>query len=318
MGGEELTILVSTRHEQDLAEGIRALVPAARLLTREQLEKDAGLIEQVDIVFGGIAPEQFARARRLKWVQTTGAGVAWTQSPHVQAHRAVITNARIHAVQIAEHLFGMLLMLVHHLHGAVRNQQRHLWKYPADAPVRPLPGRTLCVLGLGVIGRRCAQLGVASGMRVIGVRRHPQPLEGVEEVFGPDRLDEALRRAEVLMNLLPGTAETRKIIGPRELDLLPDGALLLNAGRGSTVDTDALVEALRRAKLAGAGLDVVDPEPLPPEHPLWDLPNVILTSHYSGGVHDYHRQTQRVFLDNLRRFLAGEPLEGVVNKTLGY
>jgi D-2-hydroxyacid dehydrogenase (NADP+) len=181
-----------------------------------------------------------------------------------------------------------------------------------------LTGKTLCVVGLGTIGHRCAELGAALGMRVIGVRRSPRPTPPAEAVYAAKDLCQALGRADVVIIVLPGTAETAGLIGRAELAALPQGALLLNAGRGKTVDTDALVAALASGHLAGAGLDVVDPEPLPPEHPLWTMPNVLITPHTSGLHRTYTPEATAAFLDNLRRFLAGQELVGVVDKTLGY
>jgi D-2-hydroxyacid dehydrogenase (NADP+) len=319
MTEKQVTILLSARHDEGLAEGIRRIAPAARIVSGDDLDRDAGLIAEVEIAYGGIKPDLFARARRLRWLQTTGAGVAWAQRPDVRDHAAVITNAHIHGDQIAEHLFGLLLMLTHRLHEAWLMQRDGQWKSPLTVRrITTLPGRRLCVLGLGVIGQRCATLGAAHGMTVVGLRRHPRPHEHCQAVYGPDRLAEALTGAEVVMNLLPGTSATAGMIGAEDFELLADGALFFNAGRGSTVDTDAMVEALRTGKLAGAGLDVVDPEPLPPGHPLWTMPNVLITPHYSGAVADYQARAQVVFLANLERYLAGRPLQGVIDKEAGY
>jgi len=317
-GPSDLTVLLMSRHAEDFPQSIVRVAPTARVCTRRDLDADQSLIERVDIVYGRLRAELFARARRLKWIHTTAAGADWSQRPEVVAYPCLVTNSRIHAVQISEHLFGMLLMLTHRLGWAYARQLEHVWDSPGLKDVRTLPGRTLCILGLGTIGRRCAELGAAHEMRVIGVKRHPEPVPHVQRVLGPDRLNEALGQAEVVMNLLPGTRQTEKLIGPQQFQAMADGALFLNAGRGKTVDTDAMIEALRSGRLAGAGLDVVDPEPLPPQHPLWDMPNVIITAHYSGLVDDYFEQTEALFLDNLRRFLAGEPLVGLVDKQAGY
>ena len=319
MSEQQLTILLSARHDEGLAERIRQIAPAARIVSGQDLDSDDAVIADVEVAYGGIKPELFARARRLRWLQTTGAGVAWAQRPDVRDHAVVITNAHIHGDQIAEHLFGLLLMLNHRLHEAWLMQRDGQWKSPPTVrQIATLSGRRLCVLGLGVIGQRCAMLGSAHGMNVVGLRRHPRPHEHCQAVYGPDQLAEALTGAEVVMNLLPGTSGTAKLIGRGQFELLADGALFFNAGRGSTVDTDAMVEALRGGKLAGAGLDVVDPEPLPPGHPLWTLPNVLITPHYSGAVADYQARAERVFLANLERYLAGRPLQGVVDKQAGY
>jgi len=315
---EPLTILLRGRHGAHFPERIRRVAPDVRIITAEQLKADESLIERVDAVYGRLPTHLFARAPRLKWVHTTAAGASWAQRPEVRGHPAAVTNSRIHAVQISEHLFGMLLVLAHRLHWAYARQLHRRWDSPSLEEIWSLPGKTLCVLGLGTIGRRCAALGAAFGMRVVGLRRRPEPLDGVEHVFGPEQLDDALRQGQVIMNLLPGTEQTAAMIGPAQFEAMPDGCVFLNAGRGSTVDTDALVAALRSGKVAAAGLDVLDPEPLPEDHPLWRMPNVILTAHYAGAICDYFQQTERLFLDNLRRFLAAQPLVGLVDKSAGY
>jgi phosphoglycerate dehydrogenase-like enzyme len=184
-----------------------------------------------------------------------------------------------------------------------------------------LQGKTACIVGLGAIGTRCAQLARAFRMRVIAIRRRPETAAGdpvpADEVGGPADLVGALERSRVVMVVVPGTPATRGMIGLREMAVLR-GAYLLNAGRGPCVDTDALVEALRDGRVRGAGLDVTDPEPLPSGHPLWTTPNVIITPHYAGSHPGYDREAFAVFLENLGLYLRGEPLRGVVDKAQGY
>jgi len=319
MSAQEPVILVNSGSAvEDIVHRIHAIVPSARIISGKDLDADPALIEQVDYVFGRLSPEQFPQARRLKWVQGDSAGMDWARKPQVQTHPAVLTNARIHGVPISEHLFGLLLMLVRGLHVSLDHQRQGQWRKPPRDALGSLWGRTLCVVGLGQIGRRCARLGRAFDMRVIGVRRRAEPVEGVEQVFTSGQLHQALRQADVVMLVLPGTQETRRLIGPAELAAMKPGALLLNAGRGRTVDTDALVEALRSGQVSGAGLDVVDPEPLPPGHPLWTLPNVLITPHCSGHHPQYSQRASELFLENLRRILQGQPLAFVVDKQQGY
>ncbi|MHB9130525.1 MAG: D-2-hydroxyacid dehydrogenase [Armatimonadota bacterium] len=318
MSGAPLTILILPQPLPSLIEEIHRIAPHARVITRKDFQQDPTLLEQVDIIYGMLDPELFPRAARLKWLQTDFAGMEWANHPAVQAHPAILTNARIHAAAISEHLFGLLLMLTRLLTTAYRGQLQHEWERSMMGQVDMLCGKTLCILGLGVIGRRCAALGKAFGMRVIGIRRHPQPEPDVEMVYGDEQFHEALAQADVVMNLLPNTPHTHKVIGVAEFAAMRPGAYFLNAGRGQTVDTDALVAALQSGHLRGAGLDVVDPEPLPPDHPLWDLPNVVITAHYGGAFPQYAEAAARIFLDNLHRFLAGESLQFVVDKAQGY
>lgn len=302
----------------DMLERISVIAPAARVITADEYRRDPSLIEQAEVVLGRLERETYARAGRLRWMQITFAGMDWAHYREIREHPAVVTNARIHAVPIAEHMFGLLLMLIRQLHQAVLQQSRRSWACPAVESIDTLAGKTLCILGLGTIGRQLAHLGRAHGMRVIAVRRNPAPAEGVERIYGPDELHAAMKHADVVMNILPLTSATRHIIGQAEFEAMPDGCYFLNAGRGATVDTGAIVQALKQGKPRGAGLDVVDPEPLPPDHPLWGLPNVIITSHCSGLFAGYMEKVKDVFIENLRRYAKGEPLMFVVDKEAGY
>lgn len=318
MSDEQLNILITARYSAELLDAIRAIAPTARVITKDELTADPALIGHVDIVYGTLDRELFPRATRLKWLQTTFAGMEWTAAPEIRAHPVILTNARIHATPISEHLFGLLLMLTRQLHVAYRQQLEKHFDKVYTSQVDDLPGKTLCVVGLGVIGQRCAQLGKAFGMRVIGVRRHPTPTSGVEQVFGTEQLCDALAQADVVMVILPNTPATDHLIGREAFAAMKHGSYFLNAGRGKTVDTDALLAALRNGTLKGAGLDVTDPEPLPLDHPLWEQPNAIITPHYSGAQPDYQQHADRIFLVNLRRFVCGEELQFIVSKESGY
>lgn len=315
MSQTELNILL-TRNDPDLIEEVHRIAPRCRTFAREDLDSDDGLLDRIDVLYGWGVHRLLAHAGRARWCQTVSAGAGWTQHPEIVNHPAVVTNVHIYDESIAEHLFGLLLVLVRRLDVAVRNQEAHEWKGPGEVGV--LKGRTAVVVGCGSIGRRCGQLAAAFGMHVLGIRRAAKPAPHVEAVFGVDRLLDTLCRADVVFNLLPGTRETHHLLGAEALAALPRGALVLNAGRGTTLDTDALIEALRSGQVGGAGLDVTDPEPLPADHPLWDAPNVVITSHYSGSSIGNARRADEVFLENLRRFVADQPLINVVDKKWGY
>lgn len=295
---------------------VRALSPHVEFITRDAVERDPALLEQVEISFGVPRPEWWVRMRRLRWVQASGAGADRWMVPEAVAHPAVFTAAHIHAEPIAEHLFAMLLAFTRKLLPAVHQQAEHKWAGLGEPEV--LSGKTLGLVGVGVIGRRAAELGAAFGMRVLGMRRSGEPAPHVDRMYTPEQKAELLPQCDVLMLTIPLTPRTRCFLGPDEFALLKPGALLFNIGRGKTIDTDALLDALHSGRLAGAGLDVTDPEPLPPDHPLWDAPNVLITPHNSGSHPGYDVNAGDYFLANLRRYLAGEPLEGVINKAEGY
>ncbi len=270
----------------DLAE-IELIVPSGR--TREPL---------LELLAGG--------GGRLRVIQTTSAGVDWLIG-RVPEH-VVVCNARgVYDAPLAEWVVGAILAMQRGLVQSRDAQARREW----DTIEPPeLAGRRVVILGLGSIGTAIADRLRPFGVEVIGVGRTAR-----DGVRGLSELDEVLRDAEILVNVLPLTGETAGLLDARRLGLLPDGALLVNAGRGRTIETSALVDELRAGRLRAA-LDVTDPEPLPPDHPLWELPNVLITPHMAG---DSPASTIRSFElagDQVRRFAAGEPLINEVARYL--
>ena len=311
-------LLTQTLTEEQMAR-LKAVVPGARIVRETQLSEDPGLLARVEICYPRLPSELWTGATSLQWLQASFAGVdSLLKLPETRTHHAVITNVHIHANCVAEHLWGMTLMLTRNLKRAVLAQEQGVWnEAPLAESLSNLAGRTLCIAGMGVIGEHCAAIGRALGMRVIGIRRHRGASPAADEIVGPEKRQEAFARSRVIMLLLPDTLETRRFVGREELNAM-QGAFLLNAGRGSSVDTAALVDALRAGNVRGAGLDVTDPEPLPKSHPLWKMENVVITPHY-GGVHPgYEEEAFVVFLANIGRWIRGEPLENVVDKDAGY
>ena len=283
---------------------------------------------EVYVGFG--VPEALFRAAaegpgaRLRWAHTASAGAGGSLHAPLRASEVVLTNsAGVYAEPMADTVLAMMLHFARGLDFAVRAQaERRWWKEPwegTDAPVRELAECTLGIVGLGGIGRAVARRGVALGMRVAGTRRNGgDGPAGVEVLVGDGALDRLLPRSDVLVVTVPLTGETRGMIGAAELARLPAGAVLVNVARGGVVDEAALAEALASGRLRGAGLDVFAREPLPEDSPLWALPNVLVTPHVSGTSHRYWRRQTDLILDNLRRYLAGEPLRNRVDKEAGY
>ena len=298
---------------------IRAVSDRIEVVTPAQIESQPDLMGQIEIAYGWLSGDQIARATRLRWLQTGGAGVEGL-IPHVQSERLTLTNARgVGAAPITEHMFGMLLMVTRRLAQAWDRQKTGQWNGEGLGDrVGLLSGKTLGVLGVGAIGGHSAQVGKAFGMRVVGLRRGGGAHPAVERMYTPEERAAFLAECDVVMNTLPLTPATRGFLGRAEFDALAPGAILINTGRGGTVDTDALLDALNSGRLGAALLDVTDPEPLPPGHPLWTTENVYLTPHYSGSRPDYDARADAIFLDNLRRYLAGEALVNVVDKAEGY
>jgi len=311
-------ILFTRAGEPGWAERVRAIAPGARLFDEKELEDDPGLIGRVEICYPGLKPELWDKAARLRWVQADYAGVdTFVDRPEVRRHPAVLTNVHIHGQSIAEHLWGMTLALTRNLHKAAAEQAKGSWKASLREGLSSLAGHTLCVAGLGIVGTRCAEIGRAFGMSVIGISRHARPNRAADEVVGSAERARAFARSRVIMLILPNTPDTVGFVGKPELDAT-QGAFLLNAGRGPSVVTDELVAALRDGRVRGAGLDVTDPEPLPGGHPLWAAPNVIITPHYAGNHPGYAAEAFEVFCRNLERWMRDEPLECVVDRAAGY
>lgn len=302
-----------------LRDALRPYADRIEAVTPAQAEQQPDRLAQIEIAYGWLSGDQLARMPRLRWLQTGGAGVEGLV-PHVQADTLTLTNARgVGAAPITEHMFGMLLLVTRRLAQAWDRQKTGQWNDDGLGDrVGLLSGKTLGVLGVGAIGGHSADVGRAFGMRVVGLRRNGGAHPAVERMYTPaDRLA-FLAECDVVMNTLPLTPATRGFLGRAELAALPPHAILVNTGRGGTLDTDALLDSLRSGHLGAALLDVTDPEPLPPGHPLWTTENVYLTPHYSGSRPDYGDRADALFLDNLRRYLAGQPLVNVVDKREGY
>jgi phosphoglycerate dehydrogenase-like enzyme len=245
--------------------------------------------------------------------------------PELLASSVVLTSARgIRARSIAEHVIGATIALARRLPLAMRAQQAHRWAQDElEGPgsgVRSLDGMRMGIVGLGSIGMAIVKLATPFGIRISAIRRRAQepPPPGVDHVYAPERLQDVVATSDILVLALPHTPETKQIVGRSELERMKPGAILINIARGKLIDDDAVVDALRSGQLGGAALDVFTREPLEPDSPYWDLPNVIVTPHTSGAMQDYWTPLVGLFAENLRRFDRGEPLVNVVDKVAGY
>jgi len=280
----------------------------------------ADLLPQAEVLFSFRPPADLLRqAPRLRWLQLASAGADWvTSDPAMMASAVLITTCSgIHAIPIAEYVIGSMLSFAHRFCWAVRNQAQHRWERYLN---RELFEQTLGIVGYGHIGREIGRLGRALGMRVIATRRSAtggEQADGVE-LFPAERLGDLLAQSDYVVIAVPLTKATEHLIGERELRAMRPTAYLVNIARGKVVDEAALVRALREGWIAGAGLDVFATEPLPPDSPLWDMPNVLLTPHVAGAHARYHERATTLFAENLRRYLAGQSLLNVVDRARGY
>ncbi len=290
--------------------------------------KDKGFgapLAEATAVFGWHLPEdEFARAARLRWFQSPATGVRRLLYPALVDSDVVVTCARsVHAPFLAEQVMAWLLSHMRRLREFDRGREARRWLQDEQLRSRPpetLIGKTMLIVGYGASGRELAARAKAFGMRVWGVKRHPDAgEEGADRVVGPAEADRLLAEAEVVVNMLPNTDATEGFFHRDRLWAMREGAFFANVGRGSTVDEDALAELIRAGRVAGAGLDVFRTEPLPPESPLWEFDAVQISPHLAGVGHPkvWERLTA-LFERNLRAFLDGRPLEQVVDKRAGY
>jgi phosphoglycerate dehydrogenase-like enzyme len=276
----------------------------------------AEYVQEMDIFFAWrFPPELVKNAPKLRWISSTGAGVDMVMAAREWLPPGVPVTRMVHVFDtvMAEYVLGYLLAVQLDLRRAFRQQATKTWKgwvFPA------LRGATAVVVGLGSIGSEVARTLKAHGLNVIGVSRTGQPTEGIDEVRTVAELDSVLPRADYLVLVVPLTAETRGLIDGRRLRLLPPGAVLVNICRGAVVREAELVETLQAGRPRFAVLDVFEQEPLPQESPLWTMENVIVTPHMSGP--DDAPVNAARFLENYRRFQAGEPLVGEIDFGRGY
>lgn len=265
------------------------------------------------------------RAPGLKWLQLTSAGVdRLAQTDLVRSGRITVTTASgIHAIPISEYVIGAMIAFAKGFPRAAKQQSRNQWQ----GYISPeLAGATVGILGLGAIGRRVAQLAKALGMRVIAVRRSAEQRTTGEEAGDPcfdvmvpaSELHYVLAESDYIVLSVPLTDDTQHMIGEAELRAMKPNAVIVNIARGAVIDQPALIAALKSGAIAGAALDVTDPEPLPVDHELWSLENVMITPHISGGTPRYMDRAVDLFCDNIRRYQDGETLINVVDVARGY
>ena len=265
-------------------------------------------------------PEVLANAPDLRWIHAAGTGIDAMLFPELVESEIVITNlSGVDAFNIPEHLLGMMLVFARDFLRLVRGQVGHRWMH-GEVRVFELAGQTLGIVGLGDIGQGLAWRAKALGMRVVGLRRHNhrEVPPGVDAVYTTDQLHELLKQADHVAICLPLTRRTRHLFGPAEFAVMKPTAYLYNVGRGLIVDQDALIVALQTGQIAGAGLDVVTPEPLPDDCPLWDFPNVFISGHNAVYSPFYAERGVEILLANIGRYRRDEPLINVVDQREGY
>ena len=319
-----MSLTIWTNHE--LRPEARELLQAGLTQSGTRLVQSAGssrsvltqgasdpALAEADIAYGQPAPDDVVRNPRIKWVALSTAGYTRYDREDfraaMQTRGTVVTNSSaVFANPCAEHVLAQMLALARNLPTQLRNQDgARGWLYEEDRHTNlSLSGQSVLLLGFGAIGRRLAELLAPFGGRVTAYRRTPRGDEGVEMVTDAG-LPAALATADQVVDLLPDSPATRGFMGAMRFNQMKRGARFYNVGRGTTVDQAALMTALETGQVGAAYLDVMEPEPLPPKHPLWRAPNCFITCHIAGGTRDQDMKLVRHLLENLRRYKAGEP-----------
>jgi phosphoglycerate dehydrogenase-like enzyme len=307
-----------SRADLERIEAVSGSITAEAARSMEEAVAKAGEAEVIQA--GDWSDELWKSAPKLKWVQSGGAGVERYMTPGFIASAVVLTNAQgTYAIPIADHVMAFILHFSRQFNHLLRRQVKHEWADWGEHETDDLKDKTLGIVGLGGIGSEVARRAKAFDMRVIATRRRPErPSKDVDEVRGAEALPWLLGESDYVALCPALIPETRHLIGAEQLRLMKPTAYLMNVGRGGLVDEGALVEALQAGEIAGAGLDVFEEEPLPADSPLWEMPNVMITPHRAGDSRRSHERFMALFCENLRRYVAGEALLNVVDKTAGY
>jgi phosphoglycerate dehydrogenase-like enzyme len=297
---------------------LAAALPELNVVVAEDTTEAERAIEGADGAFGSISATLLSKARRLRWLQAPAAAPpAGYYFPELIAHPVTVTNMReIYNDHIGAHVMAYVLSFARGLTHYIPQQLRREWKpLPPDTGVIHLPGSTMLIVGAGGIGAEVARLAKAFAMPVLATdaRRTSPPL-GVDELYGPDQLDRLLPRADFVVLTVPHTPATEGFMDRSRFQCMKPTAFFINIGRGRTTRLTDLVASLQAGEIAGAGLDVFEQEPLPPEHPLWMVPNVLITPHVAGYGPYLDERRFEIVLDNCRAMINGTPLRNVVDK----
>ncbi len=278
------------------------------------------LLAAAHIIAGHPAPDRLALAKNLRWFQCDFAGVDRYVAPGVLPETVTLTNARgAYGLAIAEHMLAGTFAMLKRLDRYHSNQLEHIWR--DEGPVTSMEDARVLLLGVGDIGSCYGRKARALGSYVVGIRLHEgDKPDWMDEQYTVEKLDEELEKADIVAMSLPGTALTNGIMNLERLKKMKPTALLVNGGRGTTVVTDDLNDALRQGYIGGAFLDVMDPEPLPADHPLWNAPGALLTPHIAGFYHlpQTVRNINEIFIHNLRAYIQGTALKNVIDRKQGY
>jgi glyoxylate/hydroxypyruvate reductase A len=288
-------------------------LPELKIHSAVHPKEALGFVEDTEIILAWQIPDEvLKRAKQLKWFSSMGAGNEdLVKNPHLP-ETVLLTKTTVYGEMMAEYIFAYLLYSTRNVAKHMKDQRKKVWDQMR--PLR-LRGKVLGILGLGSVGKEIAKRGKQFGMNVLGVKRIPEPVENVDQVFGPSDLKKVIPLVDYLINVLPLTPETNHILGERELNSIKEGAFLFNIGRGRTIDEKALKKVLQSKKIQ-AVLDVFEKEPLSSKSGLWDLKNVIITPHVSGI--NLPEEICEEFIRIYKQWTRGETLTNLVDREKGY
>ena len=317
-----MKVVVTSLFGDGFEESLKSEFSSVEFVFATSQEDQAREIKDADAYLGAPNRDVFLAADHLRWLHCPGTGIdKLTEIPEIVDSDVVLTNARgPHAAPMADHVISMCLAFAHRTNEMVLDQKAHVWdgaKY--DRSFIEMEGTTMGILALGDIGSAVARRAMGFGMEVYAVDRDPfQAPPGVSDVWGLDRLNDLLQMSDWFVVTAPYTVDSKGMIGAEQLALMKSTAHLIIISRGGIVDEDALFDVLSNKRIAGAGIDAFEVEPLPEDSPWWDLDNVIISPHSSALTVEMWEGRREIFRENLRRFLANEPFIYVCDKTAGF
>ncbi len=299
-------------NEAEKAE-FEAIAPEAEHIYSGRRKVTPEQMARATVMFGWPRAKDLPGAKNLKWFQTMWAG-SDEYLDFMPEGAALTSSAGSNSRSVAEHMFACTLSLCRRLPTYRDSQRAHVWE--DEGAMKTLLEATVLVVGAGNIGSTYADMCRKLGAKTIGLKRNAAPVAGFDEVYSVDMLDELLPKADVVALVMPHNPQSVGLMSAERIAKMKDDAILISSGRGSVLDQDALAKAMQEGKLWGAALDVTEPEPLPADHPLWDIPNLILTPHVAGGMRleITRRACIQMAQDNLKRYLKGEKLKNLVIK----
>ncbi|MDQ0218791.1 D-2-hydroxyacid dehydrogenase [Peribacillus cavernae] len=314
-------LIITHNINQEYIDQINDLLPEWSVITGKDPEIWQDHVEDAEIIAGwkkGIE-ERLAKNTSLRWIQTWSAGIDNLPQKELESRNILISSANgVHAFPISETIFGLMLAFTRKIHTYIRNQSSRTWHH-ANMNLE-IHQKTIGIIGVGAIGRETARIAKAFGMKVLGVRHSGRPEEYVDEMYTSEEMHSILPRCDYVVVTLPLTKETHHLFGAEEFKLMKPNTFFINIGRGETVVEEDLIKALTEGRIAGAGLDVFETEPLQTESPLWELENVIITPHTAGATEYYNQRViEDILIPNLQEYIGeNKPSINLVDYKKGY